>query len=429
MKTRKGFLIKRGGTFYAVWNVKGKRFVKTTGQTVEKDAKTELARIMQPFLVEDDVRTLETVKARLEGTNTELIAIHDAANPPLTLSGAWAAFIASQKRPDTGKATLAQYEISWGRFWQWMKDNHPAVTFMRDVTPEIAGQFAGWLTTEGRSPNTFNKYMNVMALVFRTVKEAARLTGNPWEDIQRKKLDTTHGRRELTIEELRKVAAAATGDLRVLFALGIYTGLRLGDCATLRWVEADLARGRIVRIPNKTGRSNPKPVTIPLHPALAAMLAEIPEADRTGYVLPRIATDYARHSSYVTDRVQVLIKSCGIQTTRAIEGRNVSQIEVGFHSLRHSFVSLCRAAGAPLSVVEAIVGHSSPAMTQHYTHTGEAAARLAIGSLPGLTADNPARTPAARLARLLAKAEKLTPEKAKRALLRLLTWHHVKKQD
>ena len=39
-------------------------------------------------------------------------------------------------------------------------------------------------------------------------------------------------------------------------------------------------------------------------------------------------------------------------------------VEVGFHSLRHTFVSLCRAAGAPLSVVEAIVGHASPAMTR-----------------------------------------------------------------
>jgi hypothetical protein len=59
-------------------------------------------------------------------------------------------------------------------------------------------------------------------------------------------------------------------------------------------------------------------------------------------------------------------------------------VTVGFHSLRHTFVSLCRAAGTPLSVVEAIVGHSSPAMTQHYTHTGEVAARAAIALLPGL---------------------------------------------
>jgi hypothetical protein len=66
--------------------------------------------------------------------------------------------------------------------------------------------------------------MNLLALVFRTVKDKARLTVNPWEGIQRKQL-VTHGRRELTIAELRKVTAAASGDLRILLALGIYTGI------------------------------------------------------------------------------------------------------------------------------------------------------------------------------------------------------------
>jgi len=44
-----------------------------------------------------------------------------------------------------------------------------------------------------------------------------------------------NSRRELTIEELRRVCNAATGELRTLLAIGTYTGLRLGDAATLRW--------------------------------------------------------------------------------------------------------------------------------------------------------------------------------------------------
>ena len=51
-----------------------------------------------------------------------------------------------------------------------------------------------------------------------------------------------NSRRELTIDELRKVCQTATGELRTLLALGIYSGLRLGDCATLRWGEVDLPR-------------------------------------------------------------------------------------------------------------------------------------------------------------------------------------------
>ena len=76
-----------------------------------------------------------------------------------------------------------------------------------------------------------------------------------------------------------------------------------------------------------------------------------------------------------------------------------------------------------MSVVEAIVGHASPAMTRHYTHTGEEAARSAIALLPGMKEEpspKPKRTPAARRKRLLARVKKMAPEKVKRAVLRAL---------
>ena len=70
-------------------------------------------------------------------------------------------------------------------------------------------------------------------------------------------------------------------------------------------------------------------------------------------------------------------------------------VAIGFHSLRHSFVSLCREANAPLSVVESIVGHSNPAMTRHYSHTSEGEARKAVNALPSFTGEAlpPAREP------------------------------------
>ena len=64
----------------------------------------------------------------------------------------------------------------------------------------------------------------------------------------------------------------------------------------------------------------------------------------------------------------------------------VTVIEAGFHGLRHTFVSLCRVAEVPSAVVESIVGHSTPAMTRHYTHIGESAAKKAIATLPSIAA-------------------------------------------
>ena len=145
----------------------------------------------------------------------------------------------------------------------------------------------------------------------------------------------------------------------------------------------------IRRIPNKTARRNPKPVIIPIHPILCDMLLVTPLNKRGEYVLPEMATLYARSICLVTDRVQSHLRACGIKLHRPGTGKNGKRavVEVGFHSLRHTFVSLCRESNAPLAVVESIVGHSNPAMTRHYTHVGELAAGRAVAALPALIGD------------------------------------------
>ena len=406
MKTRTGYLVKRGNNFYAAWNIGKKKFMKTTGCTTEREAKKVLSRMMQPYLIQDSKKTLNSVKAWLEGADAELAAM----DPPLKVADAWQAYLKSTNRPDSGPSTLEQYSFQFARFEDWLSKTHPTAKTLQSVTPEIADAYAADLIQNGRSGNTFNKYMNLLALVFRVLAKTARITVNPWNDIQRKKT-VSQGRRELTIEELKKVCDAAKGEMRLLFAIGIYTGLRLGDACTLRWGEVDILRGVITRIPNKTGRRNAKPVQIPIHASLLALLAAIPSRGRGVYVVPEIAAAYLSRIDHVTEQIQRHFSDCdiithkpgtGFITTRDEEGKEIKKhtgtravIEVGFHSLRHTFVSLCRAANTPLSVVEAIVGHSNPAMTRHYTHTGIDAATVAVSALPSFTGDQKALPPAA----------------------------------
>jgi integrase len=281
-----------------------------------------------------------------------------------------------------------------------MKEHHADKPALRDVTPAIAATYAMHLANIRLSPNSFNKHIRFLELIYRVTRDRARPAVNPWEDINRKRVVSV-SRRELTIEELKQICLAATGELRILLALGIYTGLRLGDCTTLRWGEVDLARGLIRRIPSKTARRNPKPVLVPLHAALRAMLNEIPARTRRDYVLPESAALYIKSSSEMSKRIHEHFEACGVKTQKPGTGRLIEKspdgkerkvssgkravVEVGFHSLRHTFVSMCREANAPLSVVEAIVGHSNPAMTRHYTHTSEAAAGAAVAALPDIT--------------------------------------------
>jgi integrase len=261
--------------------------------------------------------------------------------------------------------------------------------------------------------------------MWSALAETARLKTNPWEAIRRKR-QTPHVRRALTADELRRVLAAATGELRVLFAVGAYTGLRLGDCATLRWEAVDMATRTLTVTPRKTARRGlALPVTIPLHPSLYAVLDETPQGKRRGQVMPETAALYGRDTGTLSVRVRRVFASCGIETSRR-EGNGRAKVDVGFHSLRHTFVSMSANAGAPLAVVQSLVGHSTPQMTMHYYHGTTDAARAAVNALPSLLgadgdteAGTGADTPAERVAGVCAIAQDMTDAELAEAMDRL----------
>ena len=399
MKRRTGYLFKRGNNWNVQWRVNGKLFSKSlrdkNGQAItsKREAQEAMADFMSPLATADEAAVLKAVSTRLVGRKAELAEFEVRHNPALPITQGWSAFLASATRPDTGGETLYQYECQWSRFAEWMRENHPDLTTLALVTAETAAEYAASLRI--LAPGTFNKHVNLLTLVFNTVKKEARLTVNVWEGIHRKML-AINSRRELTVDELKRVCQSATGELRTLIALGTYCGLRLGDAATLRWCEIDLARHMITRIPNKAARRRPVPLHIPIHPALAVMLAGLPAENRSEYVMPETAGLYARRIDAVTDLIQAHFKANGIQTHKPGTGKGKVRavIEVGFHSLRHSFVSLCRASNVPLSIVESLVGHSNPAMTRHYTHTSELAAFNAVNLLADVTGDAGAIKPA-----------------------------------
>lgn len=65
--------------------------------------------------------------------------------------------------------------------------------------------------------------------------------------------------------------------------------------------------------------------------------------------------------------------------------------ELSFHSLRHSATSLMKNAGISAPIVQDIVGHESEAISANYTHIDEQTKRLALDSLPDISAQKNSR--------------------------------------
>lgn len=375
--------------------------------TTIEDARRAQENIIRQYVTATKKERLNQIKATLEEAGTELEKAIEEAKPPLSIADAWETYESNHERPDSGEGTLSRYKGYWTKFREWFQELNPDAKYLRDINSRHVQNYATHLVKIKASPNTFNKHTSFLKLFFRTLEDAARLKANPFERIKRKKLKT-ETRRELTLEELKTILETANGELKTLLYIGTFTGLRLGDCATLKWGEIDLIRGIIRRVPGKTKSQNGKVVTIGIPAALHVILSDTPKSKRKGYVVPNFADRYTFENakgkrirqSLITDQVQALFRKLGINTHKEGTGTQIrpnpdkpgeyieektgkrAVVEVGFHSLRHTYVSIQAEAGTPQAVVQAIVGHGNPSMTAHYTHIGEQAAQQAALAMP-----------------------------------------------
>ncbi len=375
----------QGKVFWVDFTIDGKRFRRALRDadgakvTDRQIAQRLLDDLVNPFKLHNKAEQFRQLADTVKSFEQKIAEALEISNPPLKITDAWEAYVNAPNRPDSGDRTLASYKGQFKAFEKWICDKFGQILYMREISRETAGKYAAYLASSGKSANTYNKHIGFLKMFYRVLEDQARTKENPFDKITRKKLKT-ESRRELTIEELHKVLNDSEGDLNLLLSLGIFTGLRLGDCCTLQWGEVDLIRRIIRRIPNKTASKNPKPVLIGIPAPLYDLLIEIPAKQRKGFLLPNLVDVYndVNKRSLITKEIQAHFEACGIQTQKTGTGKGTKKravIQVGFHSLRHTYVSLHAEGGTPQAIIQGNVGHNSPAMTRHYTHIGEMAAR------------------------------------------------------
>lgn len=384
-----GTIQKHGRTWRAIWMVDGKVFRRSTGTSDKREAEKKLAEFVAPYRLKGEAGKDAKAAKRAggDGLDATAKALDDAAKAKraeagrlsVPLAKAWETFTSSLSRKPIAPGTKAMYEGRWNKFLVWMEKNRPGIKGVAEVDEDAANAFMLEIRSSC-SPKTFNDYRALLAMVWSGLDKEAGLDGfNPWKSIAAMDKET-HTRRELSVEELARVVCSLSGEMRVLFAVGIYTGLRLGDCVNLDWGAVDLVRGFIQWTPHKT-KKHGTIVRIPLFPSLASILAETPAGRRHGSVLPGLAEEYKTRRTHFMESVRRIFEDAEIETRRTRDNGRVA-VDVGFHSLRHSFVSMAANAGVPLSIVQAIVGHTNTAMTAHYFHVSDDALRGAVAALP-----------------------------------------------
>jgi integrase len=182
-------------------------------------------------------------------------------------------------------------------------------------------------------------------------------------------------------------AAASEPRALVLVLLAGDAGMRIGEIMALEWSRIDYGANKVhVELSDWRGHIGPpkggKPRSVPMTPRLRAALRDL-EALRdseasSARVLTRSQGRFGQEGARVT-------YSSSRQWLRAVHAR-AGVAPLGIHALRHTFCSHLAMAGAPVTAIRDLAGHSSVAITQRYMHLAPAGMVSAIDLLANVHA-------------------------------------------
>lgn len=364
-----GTLYRRNGWYYGQLRLDGRQVRLSLDTKDRREATRRLDDLARGYDLSDEERLAA-------------LAVHLRPKASrLSFDEAWRGYEKAPENLAQSETARANNHTIWTGFMRWLHGwdrprsrvncdgAHPSADSIADVTDRVAAEFVEWLKAN-RSPETANKYIRVMKRVWTL----NRAEPNPWGKFRKFRVEAVQ-RRALSRVEVDFIIDRAEGELRALFTLGAFTGMRLGDCQRFRWEM--VAGDRIMVRTSKTKRL----AGIPMHPRIRAALEEIAggaKLPRKGYVFKTFAEWPEWKMSEV---VQQHFADCGFEKAAKRDGYKKAMGDVGFHSLRSTFITRLGEAGVPLAIVREMVGHVSEEMSQRYFRVNDEMAARAIAAL------------------------------------------------
>jgi excisionase family DNA binding protein len=219
------------------------------------------------------------------------------------------------------------------------------------------------------SRKTINNILGHLHNLLRLASEHGRTRGVPPARLYRLPPPQDSDYRWLQRDESDRLVNACSGRLRAMVVVGLHTGLRMGELEAIRW-EDIAAEGLHVRrsycqrsrefVLPKSGRQR----LVPINGTARAALDQHPRHLRSDLV-------FCTAAGLVVDKPD-LAKQLRAACVRA------GLEPIGWHVLRHTFASWLVSAGVDLYAVQKLMGHSTIAMTQRYSHLAPRCRQVAV---------------------------------------------------
>jgi integrase len=361
----------------------GKQFLRSTKTTDKKTAEAELARVESLFRANDG-GMLEAVYQALSGKTV----------PKITLKAALGEWKAEVQRSCGDAGTLHRYKDIAEEFCKFIgaTDDKPLIT---DIGTEHCRAYLNQRRLKCTASTT-NLERKVLSVFFRRAMANEQLKTNPILPVKPFKAGKGESpkRRAFSVAELQLLYSKAPNDFwKYMIVGGTYTGLRLSDLVCLAWESVDFKANVIHATTRKTNTVVHIPIAAPLRIILDETHRKRKKPSR-GHIWPEQAAAYEAKGSgqFSNEFYDLVLAPCGFVPVRSTKhkqkaGRDATRNvnPVSFHSFRHSFVSLLKAAGGNQAVAKELAGHSSDLISDNYTHIPPEVLAKAIAALPEVT--------------------------------------------
>jgi integrase len=235
-----------------------------------------------------------------------------------------------------------------------------------------------------RAPGTVRVMLSVLSMLYEDLIERGVTAQNPVRHLPKsilRMVRSDHDPKTVPflerLDDVRRVHLALPPPLHVAYAVGAFAGLRTGEVFALRWTSVDFAGRRIVvcesvKGPLKDHDSRIVPILDPLLPVLHRWKLE---TGGEGRVVPPMRVDgdkIDKHTpgTYLRAALHELglgRPGFGLPPTHRSH-KPLAKQKLWYWCTRHTFASQWAMSGRPLRELQAILGHTSIAVTEKYAH-------------------------------------------------------------
>lgn len=258
--------------------------------------------------------------------------------------------------------TVAAYKDDLSRFLAFIKENQ-CLTSVSDVRHLHVRAWAAAQMLEGQSARSVNRRLSCLNTYFRYLKKRGLIITDPMRKViapkMGKRLPVFVQEPEMaTLFESIEFTADYSGQLdRLILEILYATGMRRSELVGLKVSDVDLGR-MVFRVLGKGGKERLAPFARYLASLIEIFLASRSDAF-PGTHEPWLFLNKKGRQIQPAAVYRVVRKYLSLVT-------NAEQRSP--HVLRHSFATHLSNRGADLNAIKELLGHSSLAATQVYTH-------------------------------------------------------------